>query len=55
MDPNASNPIYLDCGANLTPRSHEVLAHTNTFCDVGMMGLVRKLHSSTGDSAARAA
>lgn len=53
MDPNVSNPIYLDCGANLTPRDHEALAHTSTFCDMGMMGLVRKLHSSAGVSAAR--
>lgn len=53
MDPNISNPIYLDCGANLTSRGHEVLAHTSTFCDVGMVGLVRKLHSCAGVSASR--
>lgn len=51
--PNVSNPIYLGCGTNLTPRGHEAWAHTSTFCGVGMMGLVRKLHSSASVSAAR--
>lgn len=53
VDSNVSNPIYLGCGTNLTPRGHEAWAHTSTFCGVGMMGLVRKLHSSAGVSAAR--
>lgn len=53
MDPNISNPIHLDCGANITSRAHEFLCHTSTFCDVGMIGLVRKLHSSAGAFAAR--
>lgn len=53
MDPNVSNSIYLDCGENLTPRGHKVLAHTSTFCDMGMMDLVRKFHLSAGLSACK--